>query len=52
LMGAIHINDFFPTSWDSLLIKVPPLVNMNGCIQKWLVLMVLSYTIRCKVYDD
>jgi len=28
--GTIHKNDCFPTSWDSLFIKVPPLANMNG----------------------
>jgi len=50
--GTIHKNNCFPTSWDSMFIKVPPAANMNGFIQKGLLLVVLSYTVRYKVYDD
>jgi len=44
--GTNHKNNYFCTSKDSLFIKVLPVVNMNGFVQKGLVLS--SYTVRYK----
>jgi len=44
--GTNHKNDCFCTSQDSLFIKVQPVAHMNNFVQKGLILLVLSYTVR------